>query len=164
MNYKKVREGVFETNSSSTHSISICNMNPDDVMNHLPVDGNGTLTIPLDGEFGWEFDSYNDVYSKTQYLAISSESSPKQREKLEYVLKKQTGCDRVEYVRDNGYIDHQSHGICNEVLAKADLIRDFIFNPNSFLDTGNDNSDTDLPKRQCDHHFGYEGGHQDPYN
>ena len=68
---KQIRKSLFETNSSSTHSISIANpfdkecfandlntfVNPDD--NYLHVEF---------GEFGWGYEKYNDCYTKLQYL------------------------------------------------------------------------------------------------
>jgi len=67
---RKIRKNVFETNSSSTHSI------------HINTTGELTLDLPaflgVDsweqdkilvefGEFGWEEREYNDAYTKLQY-------------------------------------------------------------------------------------------------
>lgn len=56
----QVRRSVFETNSSSTHSISIVKESSNI---HFPsvVEFNA-------GEFGWEWENYNDYLSKASYL------------------------------------------------------------------------------------------------
>ena len=66
-----IRHSVFETNSSSTHTICI---NKDF---KWPLKENsiefGT------GEFGWEFENYYDIWSKAEYLheAILSKANDK---------------------------------------------------------------------------------------
>ena len=60
-----IRHGVFETNSSSTHSISI-----DDkefLLDTLVVNSSGNVEIEV-GEFGWEQDTYRDASTKASYL------------------------------------------------------------------------------------------------
>lgn len=56
----QIRRGVFETNSSSTHAISI-------VKNGSKPIKTSSLVFD-DGEFGWGFDIYTDTYSKASYL------------------------------------------------------------------------------------------------
>lgn len=58
---KQIRQAVFETNSSSVHSISIIK---DDFKGSLPKQ----FTIDCDGEFGWEVDAFDDSSSKAAYL------------------------------------------------------------------------------------------------
>lgn len=58
---RQIRRGTFETNSSSTHAICISQMSIDE--NDLPAH------IRFDhGEFGWEFEIYEDVPHKASYL------------------------------------------------------------------------------------------------
>ena len=57
----QIRRGVFETNSSSVHSISIIK---DDFKGSLPK----KFTIDCNGEFGWEVDTYDCPKSKAAYL------------------------------------------------------------------------------------------------
>jgi len=66
-----IRRGVFETNSSSTHSVSYDYR--DDSINrvweesiHVPVDC-GICTLST-GRYGWELNSYNTATDKAQYL------------------------------------------------------------------------------------------------
>ena len=56
----QIRRSVFETNSSSTHSISIVR-EPTNI--HFPT----TLEFNV-GEFGWEWKIYSDYRSKASYL------------------------------------------------------------------------------------------------
>lgn len=57
----QIRRGVFETNSSSVHSISIIK---DDFKGSLPKQ----FIIDCDGEFGCEVDTFDDSSSKAAYL------------------------------------------------------------------------------------------------
>ena len=57
----QIRRGVFETNSSSVHSISIIK---DNFKGSLPK----KFVINCNGEFGWEGDTYDDSASKAAYL------------------------------------------------------------------------------------------------
>lgn len=59
---KQIRQGVFETNSSSVHSISIINDNYKP--NNLPQE----FIIRTNSEFGWEVDTYDSPQDKAAYL------------------------------------------------------------------------------------------------
>lgn len=151
---KKTRVGVFETNSSSTHSICIAK--------------DAELNIPKSlhfsfGEFGWECDTLSDMHTKASYLytgmmangrkndfdKIVSFLSGKQIEitSEEPIYKKYTyeGSDG-EYIDNGGYVDHSDEltvfldAICkdNEKLMR------FLFSDLSFIITGNDNDDEDV--------------------
>ena len=60
---KQIRRSLFETNSSSTHAITIANNSEEDFKNNLPK----TLELKL-GEFGWEFDRYQTIRDRADYL------------------------------------------------------------------------------------------------
>ena len=68
---RQTRNSIFETNSSSTHSVSIRGAsNPPQYEYTLgayidPADH--YIHIPF-GEFGWGYDEYEDDYNKLQYL------------------------------------------------------------------------------------------------
>jgi len=61
-----IRRSVFETNSSSCHSISLGkgNIKP----NVLIPDDEGNIIVETD-EFGWEYDTFTEAYIKLSYLA-----------------------------------------------------------------------------------------------
>ena len=134
MSKVKIRKSVFETNSSSTHSIHIDNKTMLMDTSLLPnEDGVVTLT---GGEFGWEWERYNDALTKANYASI--ESSGISNELLIQAISEQTGARQVNINHiDWVYIDHQSQGL----LGKMNLeeLKNWIFNPNSWLITGNDN-------------------------
>lgn len=62
----KVRRGVFETNSSSTHAISIAEAPT--FTDTLHPNDDGVVQIEV-GEYGWEWETYSDAWSKASYLA-----------------------------------------------------------------------------------------------
>lgn len=130
-----IRKGVFETNSSSMHSITIGDKNG--VLEHVPLDpDNITLTIDCSIDFGWGIEDYSDAISKMAYCVLD-ELDPQIFEK---VVKKQTGAKVIKYIGD-GTIDHQSYGTIEENvdINSEEEIRNFIFNPQSELSTDNDN-------------------------
>jgi hypothetical protein len=131
---KNIRRGVFETNSSSSHSITISDKNC--TLDTLPVEG-GVVKI-TDGEFGWEVDNYRDAYSKASYAytwAKRCSSDDEFLTMLIVVVKKHTGATSVEFEDCDGYIDHQSCDICEEAFAGEDTLKNFIFNPNTTTGT-----------------------------
>lgn len=149
---KNIRLNVFETNSSSTHSISISSLS-NGVYDTLPVD-DGRVVLS-GGEFGWEWEKYNDALTKANYAAVFAFQSRDGNlvEMLIDVLKKHTGAKEVEfnfsseYSDRNGrpwaYIDHQSGpgegGDGKRAFESSQTLKEFIFNPGSWLFTGNDN-------------------------
>jgi len=147
---RKIRQGVFETNSSSTHSVSIADSSKDFLMDtSLLPDQNGIVEL-TGGEFGWDFSKYNDAETKANYMAIYSRDDEEKRQMLIDVIKKQTGADVVVCKIGESYIDHQSDAGENGYTRKAgkgfdseETLRQFIFNKNSWLFTGNDNSSPD---------------------
>ena len=63
---RQIRNGVFETNSSSTHSVSVrCGKGLQ--QNWMPVGNDGYIHASLD-EFGWEIETYRDQDAKLSYL------------------------------------------------------------------------------------------------
>src|SRR4051794_30987832 len=62
--HTKVRRGVFETNSSSTHSISIAS--GAETLDTIPVDDDGVCRVQP-GEFGWEEETFHDAATKASY-------------------------------------------------------------------------------------------------
>lgn len=143
---KQIRSSVFETNSSSTHSLTVGETGSG-VMATLWIDEEGKVKIG-GGDFGWEQEIYHDAQTKADYLAIyARECYPDDRigslslwDILSSVIQTQTGCREVVYESD-GYIDHQSvedndlHGL----FESPAQLREFIFNPTSYLETDNDN-------------------------
>lgn len=68
---KQIRKNIFETNSSSTHSVAIYGQSNPPMYEYTL----GAYIDPADhylhmkfGEFGWGYDEYEDDYTKLQYL------------------------------------------------------------------------------------------------
>lgn len=146
----KVRKNVFETNSSSTHSICVTKNNIlDEKQNHIE------FTI---GEFGWEIDEYCSPYTKAQYLYTGLLDNG--REDLIENIKSILDSNGITYefetpqywtssdgykCLDNGYIDHSNE--LDEFLTiccDEDKLMRFLFSSESFIITGNDNDDYDV--------------------
>ncbi len=148
---KQIRHNAFETNSSSSHSITIVPgvFTPAP----LPVDENGVCEI-FAGEFGWEIETYTDAAVKASYALtwlmsqeLSHHESLDRQQMLMDVIQEHTGATEVKFTQalgwDNqpnwGYIDHQSWNCGAEIWSSKENLASFIFNPNSVLMTDNDN-------------------------
>ena len=141
------RVGVFETNSSSTHSISI--VGGEFTTDHLPIDGGVCAIYP--GEFGWDVETFYDAATKASYLLTYAKgagtASDGLLDMLHRVVAAEMGvavefCPMAGYY-DWGYIDHQSgiggSDVGADAFASEDAMRAFIFNRASYLHTDNDN-------------------------
>ena len=157
---RQVRNGVFETNSSSVHSISICNRELE--QNKMLIADDGYIHIEL-GEFGWAIRNYSDQYSKLSYLITMAvhlndfyiwccnQEERKleieafmQTEDFKHIsdeISKYAGCNGIIIDESEGYIDHQSI-YSNSLEAFLDLnntdIIEFVFG-GVIVHTDNDN-------------------------
>lgn len=147
---KKIRNGVFETNSSSSHSVSI--NSSEELLDTLIPDKDGNIVlsgIGGCGEFGWGLERINSAYIKALYCAVDCFRNEKSMKLLTDVIKKQTLCNDVIYdieLKDYNsekwcYIDHQSQGTSSPCFESEENLRNFIFNKNSWLFLANDNSE-----------------------
>lgn len=142
----QIRSNVFETNSSSTHSICI-SKKTNFIVNHV----NFTL-----GKFGWENDTVYDTASYL-YTAILSgyeyEEAMKKLDKLTDILNEHNITYRFEkpkweisgysgkpYLRyDSGYIDHayETNELVEVLLDDDDMLLRYL--SAGVVYTGNDN-------------------------
>lgn len=131
-----IRNGVFETNSSSCHSISISDETQPFVFDTIYPDLDGKITIK-GGEYGrGVFTRHNDVKTKLSY-ALTSTLYGVDENMLREIIQEQTGCDNIELLVSEdynspyfSYIDHDSIDI---VPRTKEELRNFIFNKNSWL-------------------------------
>jgi hypothetical protein len=151
---KVVRNGVFETNSSSCHSL--CISDQEAILDTLPVDNEGVVRI-FTGEFGWGIDEYNDAAMKAAYCltwikTCNDENDPKVSKyeaSLKGVIEEVCKAKEVRFIQETdkyypwGYIDHQSSDRCAEAFESLTSLKNFIFNPNSTLRISNDNGGED---------------------
>lgn len=136
---KNIRYNIFETNSSSSHSISLSDIS-DGIMNTIKCNNKGIITL-VGGDFGWEYQKYNDPLTKANYCVTDQYHRPDNIEILKEVIKDHTGCKKVNIeLSTNAYIDHQSRGTTDDIFSLGkEAIRQFIFNDRAYLFTGNDN-------------------------
>ena len=162
---KQIRRGVFETNSSSSHSISVDSSG--ECKYDLCVE-KGRVNAPC-GEFGWEEVSYNDSRTKLSYLVTALVSTvrdyvdnSKKRLPFEELIKTSSHyneylqlCEvikeccnanlivlpEIDGYQSLGYIDHASIDVAfDNVLSKGhSIIRQFLFSDKSILYIDNDN-------------------------
>lgn len=151
---KNIRNGIFETNSSSSHSITICKVT-NGIYDDTILPGENGIIVLTGGRFGWEWREYNDALTKANYCAIDvcgSEhyredsyreddgypiGNPKCVEMLKKVIEEFTG-GTVVFSLD-GYIDHQSKGTSLEAFKSEETLKNFLFCSSSELYTRNDN-------------------------
>lgn len=140
---RQIRSSVFETNSSSTHSIAI---------SKAPVITGKYISFGI-GEFGWE----NDIADTADYLytaILEQHNSSELLSKLKEILDKYSIEYKFEEPRykksiysdyeylEYGYIDHgyELGDFLDAVLNDEDLLLRYLFG-DSTVYTGNDNQD-----------------------
>ena len=144
----KIRRGMFETNSSSTHTIIVTDRKTEP----------GNIVDFRIGEFGWEFKKLTTIDEKASYLytiACECFGGDVYQAFYETLVKYGVECSCSKPARfdehgylDNGYVDHAYEG---KDFAKAMLLHDhalikYLFSDESFVITGNDNCDEDEEK------------------
>lgn len=176
---RQIRRGVFETNSSSCHSIAISKEKISNV--------SGCKIYFGSGEYGWENDCVTDTASYL-YTAIVNMCSPTEYQyyidRIKIILDKynvkykfapvefeKSKYSELEYVKfkSNKYqwagVDHASE--CREfietILSDEDLFLRYLFG-DSCIYTGNDNSSDDTDMCYCAEAFlwGEDGKEQNP--
>lgn len=151
---KTIRRSVFETNSSSTHSISIIGKD------NYQYPKQNTIHCEF-GEYGWGYDKLNTVYEKLSYVLTmiqykigTSENLEEVQESLYYqwlseMIKEHTGSTLEVSITgdkyyDIGYIDHQSTDTLDEYWSDIEEefksnMREIIFNDKYQIVIDNDN-------------------------
>lgn len=145
----KIRKGMFETNSSSTHTIIVTDRKCEP----------GNLVDFRIGEFGWEFERLDSIDDKASYLytmACEILGRDVYQDLYEILVKYGVECSCSAPARfekcswsdgeflDNGYVDHASDGDAKEfverMLNHEHALIKYLFSDESFVVTGNDNS------------------------
>lgn len=145
----KIRQGVFETNSSSTHSICIAK--------------DAKLSIPKSlhfdfGEFGWEYDTLDSVEQKASYLYTGLYHNRREADAKKIVeMLTEKGIkifveeptyrgDIGSQYFDSGYVDHgdELNEFLDDICTDENKLLRFLFSDFSFIITGNDNADHDV--------------------
>ena len=141
----QIRRSVFETNSSSTHSICITKNKPDEIP--------AVCRFGL-GEYGWE---ERQIVGKEKadylYTAIMCQKDHEQlKQRLFEILSSlNIKCEfeeakRNEYGWYDFYVDHggETRDFIEAVLHSQKRLLRYLFSDESFVLTGNDNSYVDV--------------------
>lgn len=144
----KIRRGIFETNSSSTHAICIANDIPADLPDKV---------IFKHKYFGWGYETFNTIEDRASYLYECicglTENDPKERNRLlNYVTdalwKSRIACEFEDDTYDEigvreGGIDHVDETIdfLKAILRSERKLKKFLFADSSMIVTGNDNDE-----------------------
>lgn len=160
---QKIRKNVFETNSSSSHSLTMAQGDVVQVPFTKRELRDGKVIVGLD-DYGWEWHRYYKPSNKLAYLLTQAllgsgeygdarvpDGSPEEvtREVCEEnekaallceVVKAHTGCELLFSPGSRGSIDHDSVGTGNELFCSAAELTQFLFSAESCVETGNDNS------------------------
>lgn len=157
---KQVRRNVFETNSSSTHSVSVSSKNNKYYdSTSLNVDYDNKVHVRF-GEFGWEIRDYDLPYNKLQYIVtmlVETEGDVSCVDELfetdgfkliNDAVADYCHCDGIwidgnmemesytwdgktyYYLEHDGYIDHQSREDYNSV---QDFLDDYCLDITQFI-------------------------------
>lgn len=158
----KIRRSVFETNSSSTHSICI-------------TKNNNAVSLPdkvvfAGRDFGWEQDIHYDTESKAAYLYTAicqlGRYGALDKSKLIQFIADTLANNGIDYefmpLDDECCIDHVSEldEFVASVCHSARRLLRFLFSAESFIVTGNDNEegiDSYYPSVDYRHEEFYKG-------
>jgi len=147
-----VREGMFETNSSSSHALTLRVFNSAKYRDRLDHK-DGRLLIAV-GQFGWGESHHRDAITKASYaLTWAMNYAPNRDEALEFLrkalLSEYPDVKNVVWVtmdgygaidEERGYIDHQSVDVAQPLFGDdITVLREFIFDPRYELVIDNDN-------------------------
>lgn len=128
----KIRKGIFETNSSSSHSLTLSNKKVDVLIDEKEF----AITLG-DGEYGWGGDDLTTWIEKSDYLAVDLEKGDKEKHMLTEAIKMKYPNVALEF-SDQGYIDHQSSGDCWGYLESVNDVFNFLFG-DGIVEIDNDN-------------------------
>lgn len=152
----QIRQGVFETNSSSMHAICVCH-NKNTMMDKLPKE----VLFESKGVFDCDYEIYNTIEDKADYLYtlffeegfIDNEIKDFQERITEYL--ESVGVKAVfSKKKPNGYINHQSLSmdLINYVFQSKEHFLNYLFNDGTEIFTMMDCVPTDILKKE-NHEF-----------
>lgn len=147
---KQTRASVFETNSSSSHSLTFGNSKLNETPFPPEILKSGVVSIQA-REYGEEWFRYYSTVGKLEYLLtqlsdgrVTNATSKTPEFTLLYdVVKEFTGCTLLAK-KSRGGIDHQSAreeaAVGLELFKNKEKLCQFLFDSASYVQTGNDNS------------------------
>ena len=92
-----IRQNVFETNSSSTHSVSL-NFSACSILGSYPPDKKGIITLN-GGDFASACDSIYSIGEKLNFVAVCIHvlGDEEIKERFERIVKEHTGAKEIKY-------------------------------------------------------------------
>lgn len=142
----KIRNG-FVSNSSSSSFIVISS---DNNFNDIPIIKHNILGEKGKKYFSWENETSNDFYSKVNwsYMQAKYANNKDWLKMLTKVIREVCNVKgrikwNIDIQVDSAIIDHQST-VCEtesngDMFASEDILKKFLFNSDSYIQTGNDN-------------------------
>lgn len=151
---RQIRQGVFESNSSSTHSLCIATGTEYSVPHNVEFGF---------GDFGWSFDKLSSRQERANYLytCLAYLEPDKLKEYLQFIhtALKHAGVEDIFYEDfkfsigswrgdltfwiepGDGYVDHgdEARDFVDSVCSDEKLLLDYLFSDKSYILTGNDN-------------------------
>jgi len=130
-----IRTGMFETNSSSAHSITLADSSG--IVNKLVSNCEDPEIYKIDCSysFDWGPNSHSSFDAKLAYLILDNFNN-------DLIIQAIQRHSSIKYLKiqnvDDGAIDHQSVGTSHDLLTVED-VENFLFNPYSTLNIDNDN-------------------------
>lgn len=158
---RQIRQGVFETNSSSTHAICIATNTQYNIPKRIEFGF---------GNFGWSVDKLTSRRERADYLYTCiayAENNEKMKEYINFIIEtlskhgvEDIDLENFEYhvyeyggklfdyftPMDDCYVDHgdEAREFVEAVCSDEKLLLDYLFSDGSFILTGNDNDDIDV--------------------
>lgn len=136
---EKTRVGMFEVNSSSCHSLSVCLDSKNLTYQYIEPDENGRIEVYVTDELD-DCETHDTVYEKLRYAVtyIEYSSSDSKYEKMKNTIcdlvKEYTGGDLVIHGdRNDAYISDWND--YTSIFSNKDLLKKFLFLPKSFVKT-----------------------------
>jgi len=135
---ENIRQGVFETNSSSSHSFSV-HVATEGVLDTLPVNKDGTIVFNGGDYSEAEFTVYkalDKANAVAVYIALTDDKVVKKA--FEKVVLNHTGASRIEYniflqgKKLNSYMSCEFKTYLLVSACNKD-IKNFLFNPKSYI-------------------------------
>ena len=128
-----IRSQVFETNSSSVHAICVSSKN---MMFEEHI-------VAKCGYYGWEDKKYQDTVNRFQYLYAMVYRDPDKLERFQSLLQELNVTYEIVNEDDHAYVDHdeEAEDFVSYVLDNPANLANWLFSSESYVKTGNDNSD-----------------------
>lgn len=137
----QIRNGIFETNSSSVHAICIAKPRKNSEF-EFPTQMDVSL-----GNYGWDFSVLNTPSSRAAYAYTLAKDIGKAEEVKQCIFDICCETDVDVYFDVNNpnfsYVDHayDAEDFISDMLKNKRKFKDYLFGTNSRVFTGNDNSD-----------------------